>query len=285
MKFSIITPSYNMSDWLKLCVSSVADQKEVEFEHIVQDAGSSDGTVRWLEQDSRVRAFIEKDSGMYDAINRGLRRATGDILAYINCDEQYLPGALAKVGDFFKSNPDVDVVYGDVVLVDPQQEFLAYRKSVLPTRIVTRVHTLPVLTCATYFRRRLIDELNQFFDPESRAVGDKVWNLALVEAGCKMGLLCDFTSSFTATGDNLNFHEVAIREKEILMQSVPALYRALKPVMKGVHRLRKWKRGCYKQEPFDYSVYTPDSPEQRKTFWVKQPTFKFSTDAQMRNQS
>ena len=81
---------------MKLCIASVADQG-VELEHIVQDAESDDGTLDWLPQDRRVKAFVEKDQGMYDAVNRGLRRASGDILAYLNCDEQYLPGALAMV--------------------------------------------------------------------------------------------------------------------------------------------------------------------------------------------
>src|SRR5665647_3272917 len=99
MKFSIITPSFRNSEWLKLCIASVADQSGVELEHIVQDSCSDDGTQDWLPHDPRVQAFIEKDGGMYDAVNRGYRRATGDILAYLNCDEQYLPDALAAVQD------------------------------------------------------------------------------------------------------------------------------------------------------------------------------------------
>src|SRR5215467_6301036 len=87
---SIVTPSYRSSKWLKLCVASVADQAG-QVEHIVQDAGSDDGTLEWLPHDKRVKAFVEKDQGMYDAVNRGLNRAAGDVLAYLNCDEQYLP--------------------------------------------------------------------------------------------------------------------------------------------------------------------------------------------------
>ena len=64
MKFSIITPSFRNSNWLKLCIASVADQQGVELEHIVQDSCSDDGTQDWLPQDPRVLAFIEKDAGM-----------------------------------------------------------------------------------------------------------------------------------------------------------------------------------------------------------------------------
>src|SRR5882757_299741 len=101
--FSVITPSFRNSNWLKLCVASVADQA-VEVEHIVQDAGSDDGTLDWLSREPRVKAIVEPDSGMYDAVNRGLRRAQGDILSYLNCDEQYLPGALSAVEQFFSEH-------------------------------------------------------------------------------------------------------------------------------------------------------------------------------------
>jgi hypothetical protein len=96
----------------------------VPLEHIVQDAGSDDGTLDWLRDDPRVRAFVEKDQGMYDAINRGFRRATGDIFAWLNCDEQYLPGALRSVTAFFDSHPAVDVLFGDVVMVDAEGRYL-----------------------------------------------------------------------------------------------------------------------------------------------------------------
>src|SRR6267378_1605118 len=109
MLFSIITPSYRNSEWLRLCLASVADQA-VELEHIVQDAGSDDGTLNWLCADRRVKAFVEADRGMYDAVNRGLRRARGEILAYLNCDEQYLPGALKGVWQFFQDHPEVEML-------------------------------------------------------------------------------------------------------------------------------------------------------------------------------
>ncbi|MEO6184013.1 MAG: glycosyltransferase, partial [Verrucomicrobiota bacterium] len=62
MRFSIVTPSFCNSEWLKLCISSVADQS-VDLEHIVQDAGSDDGTLEWLLPDKRVKSFVEKDQG------------------------------------------------------------------------------------------------------------------------------------------------------------------------------------------------------------------------------
>jgi len=135
MRFSIITPSYRNSDWLKLCIASVADQEGIELEHIVQDSCSDDGTQDWLVKDPRVKAYIEKDSGMYDAVNRGLRRASGEILAYLNCDEQYLPGALRAVSGFFEAHPEIDVLFGDVVMVDAKGGYARHRKMQVPARL------------------------------------------------------------------------------------------------------------------------------------------------------
>ena len=120
VKFSIVTPSFRNSSWLKLCIASVADQEGIEFEHIVQDAGSDDGTLDWLPQDKRVKAFIEKDGGMYDAVNRGYRRAQGELLAYLNCDEQYLPGALKVVHDFFERHPEIEVALAGAIVIGPR---------------------------------------------------------------------------------------------------------------------------------------------------------------------
>jgi glycosyltransferase involved in cell wall biosynthesis len=132
MKFSIITPSFRNSAWLKLCIASVADQAGVAMEHIVQDAGSDDGTLDWLPRDPRVQAFIEKDGGMYDAVNRGYRRATGDILAYLNCDEQYLPGALATIRDFFAAHPRVEVVLAGSLITDGEGKYVCHRHALTP---------------------------------------------------------------------------------------------------------------------------------------------------------
>src|ERR1700690_2295710 len=124
MKFSIVTPSFRSSKWLKLCIASVADQEGVDLEHIVQDSCSDDGTQDWLPRDPRVKAFIEKDGGMYEAGNRGYRRATGHILAYLNCDEQYRPGGLKAMHDFFEAHPKIEVALAGSLVTDCDGHYL-----------------------------------------------------------------------------------------------------------------------------------------------------------------
>ena len=270
MRFSIITPSYRNSAWLKLCVASVADQG-IELEHIVQDAGSDDGTLDWLPQDRRVKAFVEKDQGMYDAVNRGLRRAGGDVLAYLNCDEQYLPGALTVVGRFFDEHPEVDVVFGDVVMVDGQGDYLYHRNMQTPLLHHTWTCHLSTLSCATFFRRRVVFDYGFLFDPRLRDVGDGEWMVRLLRRGTRMAALGQFTSVFTRTGANMSAGPNARRENRELFQSAPLWARKLRPLIILHHRLRRWLGGRYRQEPFSYSIYTQSSPDRRAGHEVNRP--------------
>jgi len=263
MRFSIITPSFRSADWLKLCIASVADQPGVEVEHIVQDSCSDDGTKEWLAGDPRVQAFIEKDRGMYDAINRGLRRATGEILAYLNCDEQYLPGALARVADFFARHPEIEVLFGDAILVDDRGAPLSYRRMVLPQRAHVQLIHLNTLTCSTFFRRSIL-ERGHFFDLRWKVIGDAAWVDGLLRAHVPMALLPEPLAAFTFTGANLGASPAAAPEMRALRGA--AWKAILKPALSLHHRFRKWRAGAYAPHAVQYAVYTRKNPEQREPF-------------------
>jgi glycosyltransferase involved in cell wall biosynthesis len=272
MGISIITPSFRSSQWLKLCIASVADQG-LPVEHIVQDAGSDDGTLDWLTTDRRVQAFVEKDAGMYDAINRGLRRSQGDILAWLNCDEQYLPGTLAVVQDFFARHPDVDVLFGDVVMVDARGEYLCHRKMLTPLKYHTWLCHLSTLSCAMFFRRRVVFDYGFFLDPRWRDLGDAEWVLRLLQRGLKMAVQRRFLSVFAQTGANMSAGANARRENQALASSAPALARRLKPLLVLHHRLRRLLGGMYFQKPFAFEAFTLNSPQQRTRVQVQHPVF------------
>lgn len=275
MRFSVITPSFRNSNWLKLCIASVADQG-VDCEHIVQDAGSNDGTLDWLPHDPRVKAFIERDNGMFDAVNRGWRRANGDILSHLNCDEQYLPGALAAVEKFFTENTRVDMLFADFVVVNAEGNYRFHRKVQTPRLYHTWVVHLPVFTCATFFRRRIISELGIFFDSSLRGVGDGEWMVRLLRQRVRMAVLRRFTSVFTLTGENLNTTPNTLREAQELFDSAPRWARRLKPLLVAQHRLRRLAGGIYFQKPFSYAIYTNKNPRTRTTHEVARPTFRWS---------
>jgi glycosyltransferase involved in cell wall biosynthesis len=271
MKFSIVTPSFRNSNWLKLCIASVADQQGVELEHIVQDSCSDDGTQDWLPHDKRVKAFIEKDGGMYDAVNRGYRRATGDILAYLNCDEQYLPGALQAARDFFEAHSKIEVALAGTIVTDGDGKYICHRHSMVPDprHIWFR---FPVLTSSVFIRRKVVAERGIFFDTRWRDLGDFHWVRALMKNKVPMAVCDSFTSAFADTGENMNLKPNALREKAGTDAMTPGWVRMLKPVWIVHHRLRRLAAGHFKLKPMSYEIYTLQSPKQRVRFDVAKPT-------------
>lgn len=107
MKISIITPSYNQSHFIERTIDTVRQQTgDFAVEHIIIDGGSTDGTLDILERlDSSVVWTSEPDEGQSDAINKGFAMASGEILAWLNSDDEYLPGALARVAEEYRKDP------------------------------------------------------------------------------------------------------------------------------------------------------------------------------------
>jgi len=275
MRFTIVTPSFRGGQWLPLCIASVADQS-VDHEHIVQDACSDDGTRDWLPRDPRVVAVIEKDQGMYDAVNRGWSRATGEVLSYLNSDEQYLPEALRAVEEYFTRHPEVDVAFGDVVVVDPAGQYLCERRALCPHVPHTLVsNNLSFLTAAAFVRRRVVAEMGFRFDPAWRDAGDADWAIRLARAGVRMGLLRQFTSVFTDTGANMNLGANAAREKQALFARAPWWARRFRGAVVAHYRLRRLLAGHYFPRPHTYAIYTRARPEVRTVFHVDRPTWRW----------
>lgn len=116
LKFSIITPSYNQGQFIEQTILSVANQPGIEKEHIVIDGGSKDMTIGVLEKYPHLIWLSEKDNGQADALNKGLKLATGDIVGWINSDDYYEEGALASVAKHFE-NPATMWVIGNLSMV------------------------------------------------------------------------------------------------------------------------------------------------------------------------
>ena len=122
-KLSIVTPSYNQAPYLCQTIDSVLSQQGAfSLEHIVIDGGSTDGSVDILRDidDPRLLWVSEDDQGQTQAINKGLLRATGDIVGYLNSDDLYVPGALAAVKQAFDEHPQANWLIGQCVVIDDQ---------------------------------------------------------------------------------------------------------------------------------------------------------------------
>lgn len=117
---SIITPSYNQARYLEQTICSVLGQDHPRIEYIVMDGASNDGSVEIIKEYADRLAYWEsvEDNGQADAINKGFARTSGEIVAWLNSDDYYLPGTISAAVKVFEENPDVVLVYGDMLAVD-----------------------------------------------------------------------------------------------------------------------------------------------------------------------
>ncbi len=120
MLVSIVTPSYNQARYLEETMRSVLEQDYPHIEYIVVDGGSTDDSVEIIQKYADRLAWwvSEKDRGQTDAINKGFARARGQVLAWINSDDTYQPGAVREAVEFLQQNPQVGLVYGDANYID-----------------------------------------------------------------------------------------------------------------------------------------------------------------------
>ena len=156
---SIVTPSFNQASYLEQTMQSVLDQDHADIEYLVIDGGSTDGSVDIIKRyASRLAYWVsEKDTGQADAINKGMARTKGEIVAWLNSDDYYLPGAVSAAVKAFDENPEVVLVYADMLAVDQNgQTFntLRYRQLTIEDLLCFQIIGQP----AVFMRRAAFEK-------------------------------------------------------------------------------------------------------------------------------
>jgi glycosyltransferase involved in cell wall biosynthesis len=262
-QFSIATPTRNALPKLRRCVGSVRGQSGVSLEHRVQDALSSDGTQAWLQTQTKPGLFFrsEADAGMYDAINRAWQQSRGDILAWLNADEQYLPGTLEFVVRYFENHPEVDVLFGDYLVADAQGNGVAWRKEVPYRRHYVVNGFLYLASCTLFYRRRLLESGLLTLDTRYRYAADKDLILRLDAAGARIAHVPRCLSIFGIDGANLSTHSSALEENEAVRVAHGALQpRWLRPLATVGRRVERLLNGAYRPSELQYQYATDEQP-------------------------
>ena len=257
-----MTPSFRQLEQLGCCIASIADQEGVSVEHIVHDGGTRGFAEftkrmadRWPDRPGYRRVMIsEPDQGMYDAINRGLKKATGGICAYLNCDEQYLAGTLQTVATAFRRHPETDLFFGDTLVLDERGNARCWRRVLVPLVGHTWTCHFSAFTAAMYFRRRLLDK-GILFDTNYRAAADAAWYLEVRTRGIRARSLGQVTSTFVETGENLGMSQLAKKERQTLTRIAPFWMRCFRPGWLVLHRARRFLMGAYRLRSFDYGIF------------------------------
>jgi glycosyltransferase involved in cell wall biosynthesis len=159
MKISIITPSFNQAEFIEETIRSVMRQDHSDVEHLVIDGGSTDDTVAVLKRYPHLQWVSEKDSGQSNAINKGFRKATGEIVAWLNSDDFYEENIFGEIVQYFEAHPDCMLLYGDITFVDASGKMLF--RATGDTIDFDRLIACPdiVRQPSFFWRREVIDEL------------------------------------------------------------------------------------------------------------------------------
>jgi glycosyltransferase involved in cell wall biosynthesis len=193
---SIVTPCLNAARYLEETLASVRAQDHPDVEHIVVDGGSTDGTLDLLRAAPGIDWTTGRDASMYDAINKGFRRARGEVLAYQNADDRYAgPEALSRAVALFQARPEADVVYGGFRFVDEGGRTL--EEPALPEfdlGLLQRCNFVP--PHSTFVRRRVVHDEGFWLDPTLRYAGDWDWFLRMAQAGKRFVRLPAVVSEF-----------------------------------------------------------------------------------------
>lgn len=213
---SIVTPSFNQAEYIGATINSVLEQGYPKLEYIVQDGGSQDDTVKVLEELSGSLAFWESapDGGQANAVNLGMRRAAGEILAWLNSDDLLLPGSLAFVAGYFERHPEVDVVYGNRVLMDSQGRDIG--RWVMPAHDDETLRWADYVPQETLFwRRKAWEAIGGCLDEDFHFALDWDMLLRFREAGARMARLPRFTGAFRIHDSQKNFTIGHVHGREV----------------------------------------------------------------------
>jgi glycosyltransferase involved in cell wall biosynthesis len=177
-RISVVVPSFRQARFIRETLISLLDEAYPNLELIVVDGGSDDGTVEILREfDSRIAWWVsEPDQGQTHAINKGFARSTGDIMAWLNSDDRIVPGSLHLIARFFEKNPQVDIAYGNRILIN--EESLEIGRWILPPhsdRVLKWVDFVPQETL--YWRRHAWQAAGGSLDESFQFAMD--WDLLL----------------------------------------------------------------------------------------------------------
>ncbi|MCG9966638.1 glycosyltransferase [Pelotomaculum terephthalicicum JT] len=156
---TIVTPSLNQGRFIKDTIESVLEQNYSKIEYIIIDGGSTDNTISILrEYDDRIKWISEKDKGQTEAINKGWRMGKGQILAWLNSDDIYLPGAITHAVDYLNSNQNVIMVYGEGWHIKENGEIIDRYPSE-PFNLMRLAETCYICQPTVFFRKELLDKI------------------------------------------------------------------------------------------------------------------------------
>lgn len=220
---SIITPSYNQGQYIEETILSVLEQDYQNIEYIIIDGGSTDGSIDIIKKYSdRIHNWIsEPDAGQSDAINKGWRKSTGEVIAWLNADDTYCPGAISAIAAIFAQEPETVIVHGAASTCDQRAQTLriSHPFDMNPYEMLATcggVSTQP----SVFFRRIILDEVS-YLNPDLHYIMD--WEYC-IRIGLhfghqrfhKTGKILSNNRDWAGTKTNQGWKEICVENRRVL---------------------------------------------------------------------
>lgn len=245
---SIVIPSFNKIDYVDKTLSSIVEQKYPNLEVIINDGASNDGTVevikKYAKKYPKIISFVsKKDNGQLDAINRGLKKAKGQVLTFINADDVYKKGALLKVGKYFRDYPETMwlVGYGDII--DSAGKVVSlwvseYKNALINLNTLGGLQMVNYITQpSTFFSQKTYQRYGPFTGTRNYVMEYELW-LKLRRVN-KPAIMREYLSSFRLTLDNIS--STAFRKLLALDFEIAQKYTSNRLILL-LHILNNWCR-------------------------------------------
>ncbi|MEO6437149.1 MAG: glycosyltransferase family 2 protein [Tepidisphaeraceae bacterium] len=227
-KITVVTPSFDQARFLEETLRSVLSQREQIHEYFVIDGGSTDGSAdiiqRYADRPGRGIDYwvSEKDTGQADAIHKGFSRATGDVLAWLNSDDVYLPGAIAKVRAAFDAHPDWDALTAWHLRMDADSRIVSMHRIPGENARLARwgVHHVNQQTC--FFKRALYERVGPIDHSLHCVLDTELWS-RMFDAGSTWGHIPQYLAGFRqhAAAKGSSGSEAYPREEQWMRQHYP----------------------------------------------------------------
>ena len=218
MIFSIITVTYNASQWLERTIQSIISQSYSKIEYIIIDGNSTDGTLDIIKkhQQSITHYISEPDKGLYDAMNKGLKLASGDYVWFINAgDTLYSENTVQEIIDTINKNNLPDIIYGETKIVDPQGNSLGMRRLKAPEKLSWKSFRMGMLVChQSFLVKRSIAEL---YDLQYRLTADFDWCIRCLKKTDSILNTHLILSRFLEAGLSAANRKESLRERYMIM--------------------------------------------------------------------
>lgn len=259
LKFSIITVSFNQGQFIRDNIESVLSQNYSNFEHIIIDGGSKDNTISILKEYQHLNWVSEKDKGQSDGLNKGFRKATGDIIAWINSDDTLAPQALKHINNFFINNPEKFVLTGNQVIIDKNGNKLR----IIPAKSFSYDQLLNTRYCSvmqnsTFFRREVLLNVG-YLDEKFHYTMDLELFIRIAQK-YKSYIINEDLAHFRIWEDSKTvssqfefFKEIRLVKKKhhallftsgnlwLIWQYIKEPFRKIKPIKRIIHKIKRYE--------------------------------------------